>query len=89
MDPHSPKVGGLAIGATLGAAMLAIGPMTGASLNPARSFGPAVASGVYEGQLIYWVGPLLGGLLAALLYDRLLMRHAMEPIDHGAVAPKG
>ncbi|MDQ3699024.1 MAG: aquaporin [Gemmatimonadota bacterium] len=89
VDPHAPKVGGLAIGFTLAASILAIGPLTGASLNPARSFGPAVASGVYEGQVIYWVGPIVGGIMAALLYDALFLRRGREPVDHGQIDPRG
>ena len=87
VDPKSPRVGGLAIGFTLAAAVLAIGPLTGASLNPARSFGPAVASGIFEGQAIYWIGPILGGIAAALIYDSLFIRHPIEPVDHGPVEP--
>ena len=56
--------------------ILAIGPLTGGSMNPARSFGPAVVTHVFEGQTAYWVGPLLGGIVAALLYDRLFLRDA-------------
>jgi aquaporin Z len=88
VDPRSPKVGGLAIGFTLAAGILAIGPLTGGSLNPARSFGPALASGVWEGQVIYWLGPILGGVAAAALYEWLFLRRSIEPVDHGAVAPK-
>jgi MIP family channel proteins len=87
VDPAAPKVGGFAIGLTVTADILAIGPLTGASMNPARSFGPAVASGVLEGQLIYWIGPIIGSIAAALLYDRLFLRRGKEPVDHGAVRP--
>jgi glycerol uptake facilitator-like aquaporin len=45
-------------------------------MNPARSFGPALASGVYEGQIVYWAGPLLGGILAALLWEYVLLKRA-------------
>ncbi|HET7585131.1 MAG TPA: aquaporin [Gemmatimonadaceae bacterium] len=87
VDEHAPRVGGMAIGLTLTAAILAIGPLTGASLNPARSFGPAIASGIFTGNLIYWVGPLLGGGVAGLLYDWLFLRRGIEPVDHGPLEP--
>jgi MIP family channel proteins len=87
VDPRAPKVGGFAIGLTLTACIFAVGPLTGASLNPARSFGPAVVSGSYQGQAAYWIGPLVGGILAAVLYDRLFMPREPEPADHGAVRP--
>ena len=85
VDPKSPRIGGLAIGLTIAAGILAIGPFTGGSFNPARSFGPAVASGIFEGQAAYWLGPMIGAVLAALLYDTLFIRHEREPVDHGAV----
>ncbi len=87
VDPKSPRIGGLAIGATLTAGILAIGPFTGGSLNPARSLGPAVASGVFEGMYVYFIGPIIGSLAAALLYDTLFIRREREPVDHGAVRP--
>jgi MIP family channel proteins len=87
VDPKAPKLGGFAIGLTVAAAILAIGPLTGASLNPARSLGPAIASGVYEGQLIFWTGPVVGGVVAALLYEYLFLRVPPEPVDHGVVRP--
>lgn len=88
VDPRSPKVGGLAIGFTWAASILVLGPLTGGSLNPARSFGPALASGFWEGQFIYWLGPILGGIAAAALYEWLFLRRSIEPVDHGAVAPR-
>jgi MIP family channel proteins len=89
VDPHAPKVGGFAIGLTLTAGILAIGPLTGGSMNPARSLGPAVATGIFEAQGVYWIGPILGGVAAALLYDALFLRRGREPVDHGAVSPEG
>jgi MIP family channel proteins len=87
VDPKAPRVGGLAIGFTLAGCILAIGPFTGGSLNPARSFGPAVVSGIFEGQAAYWIGPIVGAVAAALLYDTLFIRRDREPVDHGAVRP--
>jgi MIP family channel proteins len=87
VDLRGPKIGGLAIGFTIAADILAIGPLTGASMNPARSFGPAVASGVYEAQLLYWGAPIVGGVIAALLYEYLFMQRGREPVDHGELKP--
>jgi aquaporin Z len=87
VDPRAPKVGGFAIGLTVAADILAIGPLTGASMNPARSFGPAVVSGVFEGQAVYWIGPILGGVVAAWIYEALFIPHVTEPVDHGPVRP--
>jgi MIP family channel proteins len=87
VDPDAPRVGGFAIGLTIAADIFAIGPLTGASMNPARSFGPAVASGIFEAQAVFWIGPIVGALIAGILYDRLFLRRAPEPVDHGAVAP--
>ena len=87
VDPRGPKVGGFAIGLTVAADIIAIGPLTGASMNPARSFGPAVASGIFVGQGIYWTAPILGGIVAALVYDTLFLRSGPEPLDHGELDP--
>jgi MIP family channel proteins len=87
VDPRAPKVGGFAIGLTVTADILGIGALTGGSMNPARSFGPAVVTHIFEGQTAYWVGPILGGICAALLYDRVFLPREPEPLDHGAVRP--
>jgi MIP family channel proteins len=76
-DPRAPKgFAGLAIGLTMIGNILAGGSLTGASFNPARAFGPALLAGHWQDQWVYWVGPLLGGAIAALLYDRVLLQRA-------------
>jgi len=87
VDPKAPRIGGLAIGLVVAADILAIGPLTGGSMNPARSFGPAVASGVFEAQMIFWLAPIAGGLAAALLYEYLFLRREEEPVSHGVLKP--
>ena len=75
VDPRR-AVGGmgpLLVGLVVGANVLAGGPFSGASMNPARSFGPALAAGVWADHWVYWVGPLIGGPLAGLVYDGLFM----------------
>ena len=56
------------IGSTLFIIILALGPLTNASLNPARSLGPALASGYLTNLYVYLIGPLAGGLIAGLIY---------------------
>jgi glycerol uptake facilitator-like aquaporin len=48
------------------------GPLTGAAMNPARWFGPAVASGTFADWYVWWIGPLLGAAVAAIVYRYLL-----------------
>jgi MIP family channel proteins len=74
VDARAPKIGGLAIGFTVALDILFGGPFTGAAMNPARTFGPALASGHWSNQWIYWVGPLLGGALAGIVYGRYLIK---------------
>ncbi len=56
------------IGSTLFVIILALGPLTNASLNPVRSLGPALASGYLTNLYVYWIGPLAGGLIAGLVF---------------------
>ncbi len=63
---------GLAIGLTLVLCILMGGPLTRASLNPARTLGPAIVSGNYADMWLYFVGPCIGAILAALLYLSVL-----------------
>jgi MIP family channel proteins len=68
------SIAGFGIGLTITLGILVAGPFTGAALNPARAFGPAVASGHWTSQGVYWVGPLAGGFIAGLLYDSLFLK---------------
>jgi len=67
------KIGAFAIGLTVAFDILATGAVTGASMNPARSFGPAVTLGYFEWHWCYWVAPIAGAVAAALLYEHVLL----------------
>lgn len=71
---QAPAVGGFGIGLTLFFTILVGGPLTGAALNPARAFGPALVANAWTGHVVWWIGPLLGGLVAGLLWDRVLLK---------------
>lgn len=73
VDPRAPKIGGFGIGLTVGVDIFVGGPVTGAAMNPARAFGPALASGFWDNQLVYWVGPIIGAVIAALLYEYVIL----------------
>jgi len=68
------KIAGFAIGLTITVDTLLGGPFTGAAMNPARVFGPALAARHWQNHGVYWLGPLFGGILAAVIYDRLFLR---------------
>lgn len=76
LDPEGAfgKIAGLAIGFTIAMDIMMGGPFTGAAMNPARSIGPAVVSGELTGMWVYILGPVIGGTVAALLYDLGVMR---------------
>jgi MIP family channel proteins len=67
------KIGGFGIGLTVAMDILAGGPITGASMNPARSFGPALVAGQWQWHWAYWAAPILGGCAAALFYHSFLL----------------
>ncbi|MFQ5956741.1 MAG: MIP/aquaporin family protein [Candidatus Brocadiales bacterium] len=68
----SKAFAGLAIGLAIFFGVLIGGPITGGSMNPARTFGPAIASGFFINHFIYWAGPILGGIAGSMFYERLL-----------------
>lgn len=72
--PERPRLGGFGVGVALLAIVLVMGPLTGGAVNPARAFGPALVSSTWVGQAIWWIGPLLGGVLAAQVWERALLK---------------
>lgn len=73
VSPEAPKVGGFGIGLAVTASALAAGSLTGAVLNPARAFGPALVALEFHAQVVYWIGPIIGAALAAVLWKRVLL----------------
>jgi aquaporin TIP len=67
------RVGGLAVGVTVAIGTLVAAPFTGAALNPARAFGPALVTHHWQNHGVYWVGPLFGGALAAVIYNAIFL----------------
>ncbi|KAL5709926.1 Aquaporin TIP1-1 [Ranunculus cassubicifolius] len=84
LDPKNGSLGTiapLAIGLIVGANILAGGAFTGASMNPAVAFGPAVVSWDWGNHWVYWAGPLIGGGLAGLVYELIFMSSGThEPV---------
>ena len=74
VDKRSAKnIFGFVIGLTVAFDILAAGPLTGASMNPARSFGPALVGGYWTLHHAYWLGPILGALVAGIVYEAFLL----------------
>jgi MIP family channel proteins len=78
VNPAAPKVGGFGVGLVLLFDILVAGNLTGAAMNPARAFGPAVVSGQWVGHVVYWIGPLLGGVIAGVLWEYVLLKGSKE-----------
>jgi len=70
----SNRLAGLPIGLTVTVGILIGYPFTGAAMNPARAFGPALVARHWSNHGVYWVGPLFGGVLAGVVYDRFFLR---------------
>ena len=73
VSSQAPAVGGFGIGLAVTVGALVGGPLTGAALNPARAFGPALVAGELQAQAVYWIGPILGAVAAAFVWKLVLL----------------
>ncbi len=93
VNPRATKEwAALAIGATLGMLVMVLAPLTGASFNPARAFGPAIVSGEWSGGaadflLVYVLAPVIGAIVAGVLYFNLFITPGKKGV--GGVEPVG
>lgn len=83
------RIGGLAIGLTVALDIMAGGPLTGAAMNPARWVGAAVPAMHFNNALVYFVGPILGGIAGALVYSVLLDEPRPHPEPQAQMRAKG
>lgn len=86
VDPRAPRIGGFGIGLTVAVDILMGGPITGAAMNPARTIGTLIGGGdatsaLWSQHWVYWVGPVVGAVIAGLLYDALIMEKNAESSD--------
>lgn len=72
------KIGGFGIGLTVTFDILAGGPVSGASMNPARSLGPAIVHGHFDWHWCYWAAPVAGAVVAAIIYENLILADGDE-----------
>lgn len=68
----SNAIGAIMVGLMAGANVLAAGPFSGGSVNPACAFGSAIVAGSFKNQAVYWVGPLIGAALAGIVHDNVV-----------------
>ncbi|MET1012373.1 MAG: aquaporin [Actinomycetota bacterium] len=76
VDDKGPwnKTAGFTIGLVIASDIMAFGPLTGAAMNPARWFGPALVGGIWENAVVWIVGPISGAIIAGVLYTAVLLR---------------
>lgn len=85
-DPRNGPLGAIGpimIGFVAGAGVLASGPLSGGSMNPACAFGSALVAGSFRNQAVYWVGPLVGATAAGLLYDNVVFASEAQDSSSG------
>jgi aquaporin Z len=83
LDKRGPSIGGFGIGLVLTMDIVAAHRFTGAAMNPARAFGPALVDWNWDDHLVYWIGPIVGAVAAALLYHYVF---ADDQAEAGVVA---
>lgn len=74
VSPKATRMGGFGVGLTVFLMALVGSPLTGAVMNPSRAFGPALVAGLWTGHIAYWIGPILGAVIAALVWDKFLLK---------------
>jgi aquaporin Z len=81
IDPRGPwnKTAGFTIGLVIAFDILAFGPLTGAAMNPARWFGPALVGGLWGDAIVWIVGPIAGAIIASVVYTSVFLR-SKEPV---------
>ena len=81
VSSQAQRIGGFGIGLALLACALGGGVLTGAALNPARAFGPALVAWDWHGQAVYWIGPVLGAAVAAVAWKFLLLQRSATDLN--------
>ncbi len=85
----TPALAGVAIGLVVLFGVMVGGTISGGSMNPARVFGPAIASSHFDNHYVWWIGPIAGGVLAGFAYEYLFSEKKVEiPIKKALKAPR-
>ena len=85
LDRRGPRIGGFGIGLIIAMDIFVIFKLTGAAMNPARAFGPALIDNSWDDHLVYWIGPIIGAVIAALIYHYLFATEEKHEITDVAI----